>query len=211
MKSNRILTDEVVTQMVYELRKFSEAVIGGPHDRAAVLLEEMYEHIEFLRESWAESKLLYDAKARENTRLRRLLNLKRMPLVSNTADADMDELIALHNEARSGASWMWSISPLVKDAKLMQFAQEWANTMAERGRMRHSSMRDIMKLGFSRAGENIAWGQKDARTVMNAWLWSPGHRRNIMSTSYTHIGCGARKDSRGRLYWCVCFGRPRSE
>ena len=209
MKKDRVPTSEDVTQMVYELRKFSEAVIGGPHDRAAVMLEEMRDYVQVLRGKLVDCALLNDYKTRENNRFRRKLNMKGMPLVSNTADADMDELIRLHNEARSGASWMWQINPLVKNAKLMQFAQEWANTMAERGRMRHSSMRDIMKLGFSRVAENIAWGQKTPKSVMNAWLWSPGHRRNIMSTATTDIGCGARKDERGRLYWCVCFGRPK--
>lgn len=126
------------------------------------------------------------------------------------ADADMDLLIQLHNDARSKASWAWSINPLVKDDKLMHYAQDWATTMAHRQRMRHSSMRDIMKLGYNRAAENIAWGQKTPESVMNAWLWSPGHRRNIMSTSNTNIGCGAKKDENGRLYWCVCFGRPKS-
>lgn len=196
--------------MVYELRKFSETISGGPHDRAAVMLEEMYGHVQFLRESWAQCKMLYDLKARENDRFRRKLHMKGLPLISNTADADTDRLIELHNEARSKASWMWQLNPLVKNAKLMQFAQEWANTMAERGRMRHSSMRDIMKLGFSRVAENIAWGQETPESVMRAWLWSPGHRRNIMSTATTDIGCGARKDNNGRLYWCVCFGRPRA-
>ena len=193
--------------MVYELRKFSEAVIGGPHDRAAVLLEDMYEHVEFLRQSWDECRVLCDLKTRENNRFRRILSTKGMPLVSNTADADMDKLIELHNEARSKNSWMWSINPLVKDDKLMIYAQEHANWMAENGWMVHSAMRKIMRLGFSRVAENIAWGQQTPERVMNAWLWSPGHRRNILSTSYDRIGCGARKDSRGRLYWCVCFGR----
>lgn len=209
MQNQRVPTNEEVTNLVYELRKFSEAVVGGPHERAAVMLEETQDYMQVLQGKLVECALLRDLTARENNRFRRKLNMKGMPLVSNTADADMDELIRLHNEARSGASWMWQINPLVKNAKLMQYAQEWANTMADRGRMRHSSMRDIMKLGFSRVAENIAWGQKTPESVMRAWLWSPGHRRNIMSTSNTDIGCGARKDSRGRLYWCVCFGRPK--
>lgn len=207
MNSNRIVTDEEVAGMIYELRKFSEAVIGGPHVRAADLLEEMQDQLHAQRDRIVEWKTLCDLKTHENNRFRRKLNMKGMPLVSNTADADMDELIALHNEARTKASWAWAINPLVKDDKLMTYAQEHANWMAESGWMIHSSMRKIMNLGFSRAGENIAKGQKDARTVMNAWLWSPGHRRNIMSTGYNRIGCGARKDSRGRLYWCACFGR----
>lgn len=123
---------------------------------------------------------------------------------------DMDKLIDLHNKARSGASWLWAINPLQKDEKLMQYAQKHANWMAENSRMRHSSMRKIMDLGFNRVGENIAWGQKTEESVMNAWLWSPGHRRNIMSSSYTHIGCGAFLNSKGRIYWCVCFGKPKA-
>ena len=204
---NPQLTDEVVQQMVYELRKFSEAVIGGPHDRAAVLLEEMQDKIHDLQSKLVDCHTLSQLRTFENDRFRRILSRKGMPLISNLADADMNLLIDLHNQARAKNSWMWQINPLIKDEKLMTYAQEHANWMAESRWMVHSSMRKIMKLGFSRAGENIAWGQQTPESVMNAWLWSPGHRRNIMSTSYDRIGCGARKDSRGRLYWCVCFGR----
>lgn len=120
---------------------------------------------------------------------------------------NMEKLIKLHNEARSGGSWMWSIDSLVMDDDLMIYAEDWARTMAERNRMVHSSMRSIMKLGFRAAGENIAWGQKDEETVMNSWLWSPGHRANIMSTSYNRIGCASTYSQYDRLYWCVCFGK----
>ena len=120
---------------------------------------------------------------------------------------NMKVLVELHNQARSDASWAWSINPLKMEDKLMLYAHDWAETMATRNRMVHSSMRDILKLGFNRAGENIAWGQKDEETVMNSWLWSPGHRANIMSTSYTKIGCAATYSKYDRLYWCVCFGR----
>lgn len=122
---------------------------------------------------------------------------------------NMRLLVDLHNEARNSGSWAWKISQLVMDDKLMLYAQDWADWMAENNRMVHSSMRDIMKLGFNRAGENIAWGQKDEKSVMNSWLWSPGHRANIMSTSYTKIGCAATYSKYDRLYWCVCFGRDK--
>jgi len=117
---------------------------------------------------------------------------------------DMKKLVALHNAARA-KSW-WSLKPLSEDVKLMRYAQEWATTMARRNRMVHSSMRDILKLGFSRAAENIAWNQKTEEAVMNAWLWSPGHRWNIMSASSNVIGVGVC-DAGGGPYWCVCFGR----
>jgi len=196
-----------IANLAAELRRFSQAVIGGPHDKAADVLLDLYDEIDRRGLLLNEYRQMYLLKSRENDRFRRLLNLKSLPLLCNTAEANMEKLIQLHNDARSRASWAWSIDPLLADEKLMAYAQKHANWMASSRRMRHSSMREIMKLGFSRAGENIAWGQKTEESVMSAWLWSPGHRRNIMSTSYNKIGCGACKDSNGRLYWCVCFGR----
>lgn len=198
-----------ISLLAAELRRFSQAVIGGPHDRAADVLLELYDEIDRRGRLLAEYHYVNQLRANENEKYRKLLNLQNVTLALRAPDANMQELVQLHNEARAKASWAWQINPLAVNDKLMAYAQNHADWMAENQRMRHSSMRNIMKLGFSRAGENIAWGQKDARTGMSAWLWSPGHRRNIMSTSYTHIGCGARKDNNGRLYWCVCFGRPQ--
>jgi hypothetical protein len=44
--------------------------------------------------------------------------------------------------------------------------------------------------GFRAAGENIAAGQRDPADVMNAWMNSSGHRRNILSTNFREIGVG---------------------
>jgi uncharacterized protein YkwD len=117
---------------------------------------------------------------------------------------NVKKLIALHNAARS-QSW-WRLKPLSEDAALMHYAQEWAATMARRRSMTHSSMRDILKLGYSRAAENIAWNQRSEEDVMNAWLWSPGHRWNVMSSGSNVIGAGVC-DAGGGPYWCVCFAR----
>ena len=119
---------------------------------------------------------------------------------------NMSKLTDLHNQARSKAAWLWSINPLIMNEKLMIYAQNWANEMAEKERMKHSDMKNISKLGFKRAGENIAYGQKDEESVMKTWLWSPGHRRNIMNTSFTKIGCGFCYSDNNIIYWCVCFG-----
>jgi uncharacterized protein YkwD len=196
-----------IALLAAELRRFSEAVIGGPHDRAAEVLLELYDELDGQRKLASEYQQMYLLKSRENDKFRRKLNLQSLPLLRNTVDADTDQLAALHNTAREKASWAWNLPPLQVDEKLTNYAQEHANWMAENRRMVHSSMRKLMQLGFSRAGENIAWGQETPESVMKSWLWSPGHRRNIMSTGFNKIGCGARKDSRGRLYWCVCFGK----
>lgn len=119
---------------------------------------------------------------------------------------NMKLLIGLHNTTRKNNSWMWKINPLEADDKLMKYAIDWAENMASKNKLIHSKMKDIIRLGFNFVGENIAWGQKDESSVLNSWLWSPGHRANIMSTNYNSIGCGAAYSKYDKLYWCVCFG-----
>lgn len=69
-------------------------------------------------------------------------------------------------------------------------------------------MMEDFGLHFSAAGENIAYGQRTAQEVMNAWMNSPGHRANILSPSYTEIGVGAAKKADGTLYWTQMFMKP---
>jgi uncharacterized protein YkwD len=43
------------------------------------------------------------------------------------------------------------------------------------------------------AGENIAWGQGDLatpRSIVAAWMASPGHRANILNGEYSQVGLG---------------------
>jgi uncharacterized protein YkwD len=39
-------------------------------------------------------------------------------------------------------------------------------------------------------GENIAMGQGGPQSVMDAWMNSPGHRANILSSAFGHLGIG---------------------
>lgn len=63
---------------------------------------------------------------------------------------------------------------------------------------------------FTRAAENIAAGQRSPREVVEAWMNSPGHCRNIMNASFTHTGVGhvASSDLYGH-YWTQTFGAVR--
>jgi uncharacterized protein YkwD len=43
------------------------------------------------------------------------------------------------------------------------------------------------------AGENLAWAQGDLatpRSIVSAWMGSPGHRENILNADFTEIGFG---------------------
>jgi uncharacterized protein YkwD len=119
---------------------------------------------------------------------------------------NMRELISEHNNQRK-KSW-WKVPELIQDPKLMEYAQQWAVEMSADQKLYHSKMTNILRLGYNNVGENIAAGQKDTASVMRSWMISPGHRRNIMGKSFTHIGCGYATSKDGTPYWCVCFGVP---
>lgn len=119
---------------------------------------------------------------------------------------NLSKLVDLHNKARS-ENWVWKADPLVMNNDLMKYAQDWAEQMALKNRLKHSNMKNIMALGFSPVLENIAYGQTTEESVIKTWLNSPGHRKNIMNTSVDSIGCGFYYSDRDIIYWCVCFGK----
>ena len=117
---------------------------------------------------------------------------------------NMRELISEHNNQRKNA-W-WKVTELIQDPKLMEYAQQWAVEMSADQKLYHSKMTNILRLGYKNVGENIAAGQKDIDSVVNSWMRSLGHRKNILAKSLTHIGCGYATSKDGTPYWCVCFG-----
>lgn len=49
-------------------------------------------------------------------------------------------------------------------------------------------------LEWSRVGENLAWGEGTRgtpRSIVAAWMASPGHRSNLLSGGFTEVGIGA--------------------
>jgi uncharacterized protein YkwD len=56
--------------------------------------------------------------------------------------------------------------------------------------------------------ENIAAGQRTAEEVVNVWMKSPTHRRNILSKEVKYMGLGVaqNKESTYNVYWVQCFG-----
>ena len=63
------------------------------------------------------------------------------------------------------------------------------------------------KIGFtSAAAENVAYGNMTAKEVVQGWIKSPTHRKNLLG-SYTHIGIGVAEGKNGRLYFTQLFIR----
>lgn len=87
-------------------------------------------------------------------------------------------------------------TPLSLDNRLMTAARNHSADMAANKKMQHkgtdgSNVGDrATKAGFTwrAVAENVAWNQRDVAAVVAAWKDSPGHCKNIMSPSYTHMG-----------------------
>ncbi|PLR97741.1 hypothetical protein CVD19_08575 [Bacillus sp. T33-2] len=99
---------------------------------------------------------------------------------------------------------------LVADNQLSSVAQAKSNDMQSKKYFSHTSptygspfdmMRDF-GVTYRAAGENIAMGQRSADEVVNAWMNSEGHRKNILNPSFTHIGVGHNENGN---YWTQMF------
>ena len=58
---------------------------------------------------------------------------------------------------------------------------------------------------YRTAGENLASGQMSAAEVVQGWMDSPGHRRNILNPDFGRLGVGVTMNSEGRIYWSQLF------
>jgi uncharacterized protein YkwD len=61
-------------------------------------------------------------------------------------------------------------------------------------------------LGSTEIGENVASGQMTAREVVDGWLHSPGHKKNIEG-NFTLTGIGYAPDKKGDIYFTQIFSR----
>ncbi len=123
-----------------------------------------------------------------------------------------DQVVKLVNAERSKRG----LQTLKSNWELARAARYKSQDMVNKKYFSHTSptygspfkMMESFGIRFSAAGENIAYGQKTPAEVMNAWMNSPGHRANILSPSYTNIGCGLAKTSNGVCYWTQEFIKP---
>lgn len=56
------------------------------------------------------------------------------------------------------------------------------------------------------AAENVAYGELTAQEVVNGWLHSPGHKKNIEG-DYVLTGIGVAKDKNGTIFYTQIFLR----
>ena len=97
------------------------------------------------------------------------------------------------------------VGPLVENAALSTASAGYSQRMVSQGFFAHESpdggtlvdrLTAVGYLGGDAAwvvGENIGWGQASLatpRSMVDAWMNSPGHRENLLSADYSQVGLG---------------------
>jgi uncharacterized YkwD family protein/spore coat assembly protein SafA len=120
-----------------------------------------------------------------------------------------NQVVQLTNQERA----KYGLKPLVADWELARVARYKSADMRDRNYFSHTSPTygspfDMMKnfgISYRSAGENIAAGQRTPQEVVTAWMNSEGHRKNILSAGYTHIGVGYAQGGSKQHYWTQMF------
>lgn len=128
------------------------------------------------------------------------------PSSSEFNTAYEDEVIRLVNAERA----KYSLSPLQKDegaasvahVRAKEIVQSFSHTRPD-GSSCFTAAKE-QGVTYSTAGENIAYGYADPAQVVNGWMNSEGHRKNILSSSFSKIGVGCYS-SGNVLYWSQFF------
>ncbi|MGH7246287.1 MAG: CAP domain-containing protein [Candidatus Levyibacteriota bacterium] len=117
-----------------------------------------------------------------------------------SVDVSTQDLLILTNQARQNAG----LSPLNLNDQLSQAAAGKAQDMFTKNYWAHfapdgTSPWDFIKgagYSYTFAGENLARGFTTSQDTVNAWMASPDHRANILSSNYQDVGFAV---ARGRL------------
>ena len=121
-------------------------------------------------------------------------------------------LIEAHNRIRKRER----LSTLEPSRRLQEAALVQARDMAKTGKMSHtgndgSSISDraaARGYAYRRIGENVAFGDFSIDQVMDGWMKSEVHRKNILG-GFTQIGAAVAHGKDGTPFWCVTFGLPK--
>lgn len=105
-----------------------------------------------------------------------------------------DKILELMNAKRVEAG----LKPLTIDNTLVQVARYKSDHMIQYNYFDHVTPQGtkytdwLQTVGYkyTTAGENIAYNTYDAVELFNQWWNSPGHKANMMNSSYTKVGIG---------------------
>ena len=133
-----------------------------------------------------------------------------------TSQQFVDEVLRLTNEFRAQNG----VGALTANDELDKTAQKYSQTMAtddffsHTGKDNSTPWERAEEEGYKAQtmGENIAAGQRSPEQVVQGWINSPGHRKNLLNPSFTELGVGYYflENDTGSVnyntYWTQLFG-----
>lgn len=134
-----------------------------------------------------------------------------VPLVDVAVTSLEEQVVALCNKERAKQG----IAPLKLNWQVSRVARIKSEDMRDNNYFNHTSPTygspfDMLKkfnISYRTAGENIAKGQKTAEAVVNSWMNSEGHRKNILNSNFTEIGVGYCS-GKSSTFWTQMFTTP---
>ncbi|MES2880734.1 MAG: CAP domain-containing protein [Bacteroidota bacterium] len=135
-------------------------------------------------------------------------------LNENFGSVNKTLVLQLVNDARlkgckCGGKKYKPVPPLLWNEKLEKAAQQHSQDMARKKNFSHTGTdgsnagERIQKTGYQwlAYGENIGMGFRDEKEMIEGWLKSPSHCKNIMSADYKEMGT-----ARSGVYWTQTLG-----
>lgn len=138
---------------------------------------------------------------------------------SEAVNLSLNKVIEMTNENRKQNG---DLPPLITNPKLNLSAENKLQDMFKNKYFEHISPTGVgvSELGkevsyeYILIGENLALGNfKDEKSLLDAWMASPGHRANILNSHYMEIGVAVGKGNfEGKNVWMAIqhFGLPKS-
>lgn len=128
-------------------------------------------------------------------------------------DGPAEQVVAETNRCRAEHG----LPALTAEPRLSAAAVAHNDDMVTRGFFAHESpdggslVDRVRAAGYPYAvvAENLAAGQRTAPEVVQGWLDSPGHRRNLLSPDVTQIGVAFTTGGPHGTTWTQVFGAPR--
>lgn len=130
---------------------------------------------------------------------------------STNMNSDEKEVFDLINKQRTQNG----LAPLKENIELQRVARIKAQDMVNNNYFSHTSptygspfdMLKSFKISYNTAGENIA-GNSSNSSAVTAWMNSPGHRANILNSSFNQTGIGVATGSKyGKIYVQMFIGK----
>ncbi len=129
-----------------------------------------------------------------------------IPQLDRTVLSYEEEVVRLVNDIRRQNG----LGTLTLNWELSRVARYKSQDMVDKRYFSHTSptygspfqMMQAFGISYRMAGENIAYGYSTPQQVVNAWMNSEGHRKNILNAGFTQIGVGYVPQGH---YWTQMF------